>query len=334
MSYEFQAVLAIPIVVGLVGLLVGLYVYRKNPFLPSSRMFLIVMFFFFAYGPIDYAFMTAPDAGSALLWGRIGLFVIVLAFASIVYLASLLPYERFAGWFSRSRREYVVISLLAAFIGAYAPNTVTQYDFGWGFPMSEGFYIWMVVMVSFALAGIYMLTVTCLSTNDKVVRRQATILSFGIAFPYIYAIVISVLLVGGAAVPNTYSPGVLFLILAFAYAVMRYRTFTADIKPKKETVFHTDTRQVDEMKGRLILIEDKKSEGAHELFHGLVSSSSPGLLVTRMVPDLDVEGLRHEGITVLTISTQVGENRLDPTNPPSCTIRSGSFSGTTRARWF
>jgi hypothetical protein len=207
-----------------------------------------------------------------------------------------------------------VIALLAAFIGAYSPDQVVQYDYGWGFPLSEGFVIWMIVMVGFELSGVYMLTVTSLSTRDRAVRRQATLMSVGIASPYVYAIVISVMLDQGVSIPNTYSPGLLFLILIFAYSVLRYRVFIGEAAPRAETILHEDHRELGEMKGRLVMVEEKKSEKAFELFQGIVALGAPGLLVTRLVADLDEKGLRDAGITVLVLSSQVGEDRLDPSN--------------------
>ncbi|HTY47709.1 MAG TPA: DUF835 domain-containing protein [Methanomassiliicoccales archaeon] len=314
MSVGMQTVHLIPIAVGLIGLLAGVYVYRRNPYVPPAKAFLIVMMLFAAYGPMDLLFRIQDDAASALLIGRISLFMLVLAFCGMLYLSSFLPYERFAGWFTTRHKEFALISLLAAFLGAYAPRDVTLYDYGWGFPITEGFVVWMCVMVGIGLAAIYMMTDTCLGSKDKAVRRQATLLSLGVASPYVYVLVVSILLVEGFDVPNTYSPGLIFLVAIFAYAILRYRYFNVDVKPQRESPLHTDNRSVGEVKGRLVLVEDKKTEGAHEIFRSLASPANPALLVTRMIPGMDEEGMREAGITVLTLSGQVGENRLDPTN--------------------
>lgn len=307
-----KAVALLSPAIGLVALLVGIYVYRKNPFMPPARSFLLVMFLLFVYGLVDVVFRIAPDPGSALIFGRLAFFFNVLFFAGVLYLASYLPYEKYSGWFMRSYREYIIIALLSALLAAVDLHDVEQFDYGWGMPFSEGFAVWGLIVISYILITVCMLTLTCRQSDSKSIRAQCTIMSVGVLSPMLYVIAISGLLAIGVAVPEIYFPGIIFLVIIFAVAVLRLRLFVEMPKIDKMTYEPGDKGSASE--GRFVLIEEKKPDKAYSLFINLAARSSASMLMTRAHPDIAREEHKLTDTVIIWLSAQVGTDRLDPSN--------------------
>ena len=307
-----KAVVLISPTIGLVALMVGIYVYRKNPFMPPARSFLLVMFLLFVFGFVDLAFRTAPDPESALVFGRLAFFFITLFFAGVLYLASYLPYEKYSGWFTRSYREYIVIALLSALLAAVDMHDLRHFDYGWAMQISEGLAIWALVVVSYIVITVYMLAVTCMRSDNKSIRAQCTIMSVGVLSPLLYIFTILGLLALGVAVPEVYFPGTIFLVIVFAFAVLRLRLFVES--PKKDLTTSEPSGKGVASEGRFVLIEEKKPDKAYSMFIGMANAGSPSMLMTRTHPDIAREEFKLTETIVIWLSAQVGTDRLDPSN--------------------
>ena len=101
-------------IAGVIGIALGIYVYRQSPDLPTSKAFLVTMSLFLIGALLDCSMFYVGDYNTALWLGRGMLFTVVLLFASILYLASYLPYERFSGWFRDKEIMLTIVAILSA----------------------------------------------------------------------------------------------------------------------------------------------------------------------------------------------------------------------------
>jgi len=301
-------------IVGMIGVGMGIYVYRQSPGFPTARVFLMSMWLFFMGAFLDFALLYAPSYDSALWIARAELFVVVLLFASILYLASFLPHERFSGWFRGKESMLAVIAILSATIAVMPVNDVVSTPFGWGVTGTAAFILWTVIVLSYVFVTIYMVHKTCKDVKWERTRKQSQLISLGVLSPVIYAFVYNGIEVIDANVPFILSPGFLLLACIFAYGIMRYRLFLPSAV--KETDIKGVKRKDKELaeSAKFLMVEEKRPERSYRLFLGLLANGKHGLVITRSHPDLLREEYRIEKTPVLWLAKQPGPNRIEPAN--------------------
>ena len=301
-------------IVGMIGVGMGIYVYRQSPGFPTARVFLMSMWLFFMGAFLDFALLYAPSYNSALWIARAELFVVVLLFASILYLASFLPHERFSGWFRGKESMLAIIAILSATIAVMPVNDVVSTPFGWGVTGTAAFILWTVIVLSYVFVTIYMVHKTCKDVKWERTRKQSQLISLGVLSPVIYAFVYNGIEVIDANVPFILSPGFLLLACIFAYGIMRYRLFLPSAV--KETDIKGVKRKDKELaeSAKFLMVEEKRPERSYRLFLGLLANGKHGLVITRSHPDLLREEYRIEKTPVLWLAKQPGPNRIEPAN--------------------
>ena len=302
-------------IVGMIGVGMGIYVYRQSPGFPTARIFLMSMWLFFIGAFLDFALIYAPSYNSALWIARAELFVIVLLFASILYLASFLPHERFSGWFRGKEAMLVIIAVLSALIAVMPVNEVVETPSGWGV-ISGGtaFIVWTVIVLGYIFVTIYMVYTTCKGVKWERTRKQSQLIALGVISPVLYAFILTIVEGFIGDVPSMLSPGFLMLACVFAYGIMRYRLFLPSAV--KETDIKGVKRRDKEMaeSAKFLMVEEKRPDRSYRLFLGLLANGKHGLVITRSHPDLLREEYRIEKTPVLWLAKQPGPNRIEPAN--------------------
>lgn len=301
-------------IVGMIGVGMGIYVYRQSPGFPTARVFLMSMWLFFMGAFLDFALLYAPSYNSALWIARAELFVVILLFASILYLASFLPHERFSGWFRGKESMLAIIAILSATIAVMPVNDVVSTPFGWGVTGTAAFIVWTVMVLSYVFITIYMVHKTCKGVKWERTRKQSQLISLGVLSPVLYAFVYRGIETIDANVPFILSPGFLLLACIFAYGIMRYRLFLPSAV--KETDIKGVKRKDKELaeSAKFLMVEEKRPERSYRLFLGLLANGKHGLVITRSHPDLLREEYRIEKTPVLWLAKQPGPNRIEPAN--------------------
>ncbi|MGD0057046.1 MAG: hypothetical protein ABSB83_04220 [Methanomassiliicoccales archaeon] len=174
-----------PIVV-ILGLLPGIYVIVKNPYIGTTRTFFVVMVLFLIVGVLDFSLTNASDVATATAVGRALVLKVVLIFGGVLYLSSLLPYERRRNWFRSHRLEFIIILLALGIVPASSVE-VTSSMYGWGIP--DSFSIGALVVIDLALMFLTLLVHSRAyrSSSDAEVRKQCVLMSIGIFFPIVYS---------------------------------------------------------------------------------------------------------------------------------------------------
>ena len=301
-------------IVGMIGVGMGIYVYRQSPGFPTARIFLMSMWLFFLGAVLDFLLIYAPSYEAAIWIARAELFVIVLLFASILYLASFLPHERFSGWFRGKETMLAIIAVLSAVIAVMPVNDVIDTPTGWGVTGSMAFAVWTAVIIGYIAVTIYMVYTTCKDVKWERTRKQSQLIALGVLSPLLYAFALSILesIVGN--MPSILSPGFLMLACVFAYGIMRYRLFLPSAV--KETEIKGVKRRDKEMaeSAKFLMVEEKRPDRSYRLFLGLLANGKHGLVITRSHPDLLREEYRIEKTPVLWLAKQPGPNRIEPAN--------------------
>jgi hypothetical protein len=301
-------------VVGMIGVGMGIYVYRQSPGFPTARIFLLSMWLFFFGAFLDFALIYAPSYESALWIARAELFVIILLFASILYLASFLPHERFSGWFRGKELMLVIIAVLSALIAVMPVDEVIYTPSGWGVTGSTAFAVWTAFVVGYIFVTIFMVYTTCKGVKWERTRKQSQLIALGVLSPVLYAFALSILEEYVTDMPSILSPGFLLLACVFAYGIMRYRLFLPSAVT--ETDIKGVKRKDKEMaeSAKFLMVEEKRPERSYRLFLGLLANGKHGLVITRSHPDLLREEYRIEKTPVLWLAKQPGPNRIEPAN--------------------
>jgi len=293
----------------------GIYVYYQSPSFPTSKAFLLSMTLFLIGAFLDFALLYAPNYGVALWTARALLFVVILLFASILYLASFLPYEHYSGWFEGKELMLAIIAVFSAVIAVMPVNSVSQTPAGWNANASSfAFLLWTGIVISYILVTIFMIHHTCKGVKWEQTRKQSRLLSWGVASPALYAFAME----GAAAVnvemPSILSPGFLLLASILAYAILRYRLFLPPI------VKETDIKGVKlsdrnlNLDQKLLLIQEKRPVRSYRLFLAMLSKGKVGLVITRSHHEMVREEYNIQKTPVLWLAKQPGPNRIEPAN--------------------
>ena len=301
-------------VAGIIGITMGIYVYEKSPTLPTSKVFLLSMVLFLIGAFLDFALLYASTDEMALLMAKAMLFDVVLLFASILYLASFLPYERTSGWFQGKEVWLAGVALLSAFVSVIPADSVSYSSQGWSVDSSLAFVLWTGIVVIYIAITIFMVHRTCKGVKWERTRKQGRWLSMGVASPALYAFFIQGLSSIDINLPFTLSPGFLVLAIVLAYGILRYRLFLPPAAKESGVKGKRAFKQEITLDQNLLLLEEERPAGSYQLLLNMLAQGRIGLIITRSHPDMVREEYKLERTPVLWLAKQPGPGRIDPSN--------------------
>ncbi|MDD1767336.1 MAG: DUF835 domain-containing protein [Methanomassiliicoccales archaeon] len=302
-------------IIGILGLLLGIYVYMRNPFLETTRTFFGIMVLFLLAGLLDFILMNAPGEAAAVAVGRILVVCVVLIFGGFLYLSSLLPFERRRNWFKAHRIEYVVILILLGMIPASSVEVVSSV-YGWGIPDTFPIFALVAIVLALTILALSVLYRVYRSATDVGVRTQCVLMSIGIVFPLAYSGLLVILDSLGAGNPPQLAPGFLLTSIVFLYAISKHKLFL--VSPVAE-VGRDRKGRPDKPPSNIIgpgcyLIEMKRPDEAYRMFVGQVERGAKGLLISRTHPDAAKEKYGLVKTPIIWLASQPGPDRIEPAN--------------------
>ncbi len=304
-------------VVGVLGAGMGLYVILKNPYLETARAFFLLMMLFLVAGLYDFFLMNSPNEVTATGIGRVVLALIVLIYGGMLYLSSLLPYERRTRWLSSHKIEFLVILAVAAVVPAAMVDQAVRTSYGWGIPDSPAMNVLLVIVLVLIFMALGMLFRTYRSSRSRSVKRQSVLLGAGIVFPLFHAFILVISDYFGVYSPPILSAGFLVTSVVFLYAILRHKLFI--IEPvSEERKAGPGPREgkdrVEISKGGSYLIESKRPDPAYAVFTSEVGKGSKGLLISRTHPDTIKERYGLVKTPIVWLASQPGPDRVEPAN--------------------
>ncbi|HEY3419810.1 MAG TPA: DUF835 domain-containing protein [Methanomassiliicoccales archaeon] len=304
----------LPLITGIIALVLGISVLRKNRQLAIAKGFLILMLMFTAAGISDFLMINASDPASALLFARGLVLFVVLIFAGFLYVSTNLAFIPLSKWLEKNRVLYTVFSLLIGLLIAYNLSSVDFNQFGYGLPASLASLIVLMVAAAFTAMTLALLVRRWRQSDDEQMRRECFLLSLAVLMPYLWGLVLFILDLYDIKVPSELSPGFFASIVMMAFSVYRQRLFT--VMPVSEDLTSMIGAREEEVlaPGSYLLFEETRADGMYETLLSQISNGVEGLIVTRTYPDdlRERHGLKRT--PVIWLSSHPGQDWIDPTN--------------------
>ncbi|MBM4237640.1 MAG: hypothetical protein FJ151_04060, partial [Euryarchaeota archaeon] len=178
---------------GFVGLLLGLYALKRNPFLKASRVFAGMISLFFVASILDFGFRNAPDEGTAVLLAKAVFFLVVLVYGAFLYLSSYLPYERRDNWFREHTLLFLLVLLISGAVVAASVDGIALTSFGWSMAESDVVFVFGAIILIFVASTLIVLGRAYRAAEGGQVRLQCLLMGVGVAFPIFWASGLTVL---------------------------------------------------------------------------------------------------------------------------------------------
>jgi hypothetical protein len=311
LSEGSQLVSSISIVAATVCLALGIYVMLRNPYLKSSKLFMVLASIAALASLVDYIIITAPDEAAALTTARPLIFFSVLLAAMMLYMTAYLPYERERSWLVRHKWEFAISAVVAAAVPALSVDTVAKDSYGWWISMCPSVVLWYAIIGALYLAGIIIMARLYREEKKDDVRHRIIPPTVAMALPIVFALILTVLMMGGNSVPPDLSMAILASSILFVYGIFKQKLFI--LKPTKEGELAADVVPV-LRPGQCVLVEATTDDHAYCMFVNEIASGGNGISITPVHPDKLRERYGMRGTPVLWLTEKPGPDSIDPSS--------------------
>lgn len=303
--------------VSIFQIFLGSYVLMQNPRFRIAQAFFITMVIGFFIGVFNVLTFMVVDESMALLLIRAQIFLFTLMVGGFLFLSSNIPFEDKQGWLWRHGILYGCAVAAIGLLGAALSDEVMMNSLVW---VASGeitvLYI-LTVSILFASGSVYFLHRNYKSTTNPEARQQCVLLAFGIFFPIVFAIFLSIL---APFIPSAMDLGYsayLITVILFTYGILRFKMFV--INPVlEERLLESDSIRTTRIRMKdlppCILVEERKPDRAFSLFMSELSEGAQGLVISRSHPDAIRERYRLERTPIIWLANQPGQDRVEPTN--------------------
>jgi uncharacterized membrane protein YhaH (DUF805 family) len=311
-NLEWYSVL--PLITGVIAMVLGIAVFRRNRKIAVVNGFLVLMGVFLVAGIFGFLMINASDDETALLFARGLVFSMVLIFAGFLYLSTNLAFIPVSKWLQKNRALYSVMSVLIALVVAYNLNSLKHDQFGYGLPVSLGSLTALVVVAVFTAATLSLLVRRWHQSDDELMRSECLLLSLAVVVPYLWGLLLFSLHLYDFQIPSELSPGFFASIVMIAFAIYRHRLFTiVPVSEDRTGIIGAKEKEVLPV-GSYLLFEETRPDGMYETLLSQVSNGMEGLIVTRTYPDDLRERYGLKRTPVIWLCSQPGQDWVDPTN--------------------
>jgi hypothetical protein len=303
----------VELAIGISCLLLGIYILRKKPYLKVSQTFLVSMCMVAITTAFSFLLLNAQDEFTANLFG-IGVMISdILVAVSFVLLVMYLPYEQQAAWPITRKYRFGAMVLILATVVAILPGSFVSSPSGFQPAPSIQVAAWFVAVGGLSMMAVYFLNRSSESTDDHRIRWECAVLTVAVLLPFMATILIGVLIWAGLELTSSPAVGSLIAGSIFAKAVLAVEPFEAPaLKHKEVPEGAVKPVKVNLASGHCDLIMSKRADEAYRMFQSELKGGSKGLLITRVHPDQLKEAYGPIDAPILWLSSQPGQDRLDP----------------------
>ena len=314
MIQNLQWYSVLPLVTGMMALVLGIAVIRRNRQMTIVKGFQVLMLVFLAVGILDFLMINSSDEITALMFARGLVLALVLSFAGFLYLSTNLAFIPFSKWLEKNRVLYSIMSVMVGLVVAYNLSSLEYNQFGYGLPVTPGSFTTLVVVAMFTAATLSLLVRRWFQSEDELVRSECLLLSLAVVIPYLWGLLIFLLGLYEVNMPSELSPGFFVSIVIIAFSIYRHRLFT--VVPVSEDLTSIIGAKGEEVlpAGSYLLFEETRADGMYEALLSQVSNGVEGLIVTRTYPEDLREKYGLKRTPVIWLSSQPGPDCIDPTN--------------------
>jgi hypothetical protein len=303
----------VELAIGISCLSLGVYILWKKPYLKVSQTFLVSMCMVAITTAFSFLLQNAQDEFTANLFG-IGVMISdILVAVSFVLLVMYLPYEQQAAWPITRKYRFGAMVLILATVVAILPGSFVSSPSGFQPAPSIQVAAWFVAVGGLSMMAVYFLNRSSESTDDHRIRWECAVLTVAVLLPFMATILIGVLIWAGLELTSSPAVGSLIAGLIFAKAVLAVEPFEAPaLKHKEVPEGAVKPVKVNLASGHCDLIMSKRADEAYRMFQSELKGGSKGLLITRVHPDQLKEAYGPIDAPILWLSSQPGQDRLDP----------------------
>ena len=303
----------VELAIGISCLLLGIYILRKKPYLKVSQTFLISMCMVAITTAFSFLLLNAQDEFAADLFGQAVMISDILVTASFVLLVMYLPFEQQGAWPITRKYRFGAVMLILAIVVTMLPGSFESTPSGFQAVPSVQVAAWLVAVGGLSMMAVFFLNRSSESTDDLRVKWECAILTVAVLLPLMATILITVLVWAGLELTSPSAVGSLIAGLIFARAVLAVEPFEAPALKRGEAPEGTSKPvKVNLASGHCDLIMSKRADEAYRMFQSELRGGSKGLLITRVHPDQLKEAYGPIEAPILWLSSQPGQERLDP----------------------
>ena len=303
-----------PLFSGMMAMVLGIAVFRRNRQIALSNGFLVLMLVFLAAGILDFLMINASDGTAALLFARGLVLTVVLIFAGFLYLSTNLAFIPLSDWLAKNRVLYSLLSVLLGLVVAYNLSGLELGRYGYGLPVSLGSLTTLIVVAGFTAATLSLLVRRWNQSDDELVRSECLLLSLAVLAPYAWGLLVFGLNLYYLNVPSELSPGFFASIVILGFSIYRHRLFTVTPMSEDRAGISGEDRKGVLPAGSYLLFEETRADGLYEALLSQISRGAECLIVTRTYPDDLREKYGLKRTPVIWLSSQPGQDWVDPTN--------------------
>ena len=153
------------------------------------------------------------------------------------------------------------------------------------------------------------------ASDDVDVRSECVLLSLALLMPYLWGVFLVIAEASSRfRTPSELTPGFLMSVLIIAYSIQKYRLFS--ILPVSEDRSGIIGAKEADGPARVVICCSRRTraDGMFETLLSQVSNGVEGLIITRTYPDDLRERYGLKRTPVIWLSSQPGQDRVDPTN--------------------
>jgi hypothetical protein len=303
----------VELAIGISCLFLGVYILWKKPYLKVSQTFMVSMCMVAITTAFSFLLQNAQDEFTANLFG-IGVMISdILVAVSFVLLVMYLPYEQQAAWPITRKYRFGAMVLILATVVAILPGSFVSSPSGFQPAPSIQVAAWFVAVGGLSMMAVYFLNRSSESTDDHRIRWECAVLTVAVLLPFMATILIGVLIWAGLELTSSPAVGSLIAGSIFAKAVLAVEPFEAPaLKHKEVPEGAVKPVKVNLASGHCDLIMSKRADEAYRMFQSELKGGSKGLLITRVHPDQLKEAYGPIDAPILWLSSQPGQDRLDP----------------------
>jgi hypothetical protein len=275
-------------------MVMGAYVFFRNPHLGISRAFFAVMLLLSVTSALDYLFLTAPTYDRAMLMLRLLEFFLVCLFGGFLYLTTFFALESDCAVFARNWPRYAGLVVLSGVISALFFAKAEMGDEGWFVPNSPEMLGTGALMLAYLGYSLHVLSSAHQVSRDPGQGARVAGLTLAMALPFTYPLLVSIMELVGVSFPTPLAPAYLITSMAFFYAIVRERLF--DMIPSDDfprVVLKGLPIKLEP--GQSYAVQEKGTETSFRIFASELNGGRKGLVISRRHPDQIREeyGLRN-----------------------------------------
>jgi hypothetical protein len=305
--------MSISTVILITSLVMGFYVFMRNPHLGISRAFFAVMALLAATSALDYQFLSASSVSSALLMVRLLEFCQVCMFGGFLYLVTFFSLQSDRAKFARHWVGYMALIVSSAILAALFFVKVEYVPEGWFVPNSPEMIGVGLIMLIYLGYSLHLLSAAHKASRDPGYGTLVAGLSLAIALPFVYPLMTSSFELFGIEFPPSLVPAYLLTSIIFFYAIVRERLF--DILPSADSprvLFKSLSIKLEN--GRSYAVEEKGTDLSFRIFASELNAGRKGLIISRRHPEQIREEFGLRNTPMIWLANRPIKDAVAPSN--------------------